>query len=147
MTEIAIYENKSLEELFAPLTKGQRDYLYLRLMDLPIQESLRIANLKLSSYNKVWRLDGNFKELEDYILTKKEMYAKEAFAGYLQNIGVKAQKVLESLVEKGLAWDTLNQGDKPYVFKAIELIAKLSPKGGGDKQGYEEMILKIRRGN
>ena len=135
---------KALTEILAPLTRGQRDYLYFLLMDITKHEALKMANRRSITLETHWWQDPEFKEIEIQVLNNKEVYAKEAFGGFIQSLGAKAQKVIEDLVERGLEWDSVKQGDKPYVMRAIELITKLKPHSER-AESYEEMLFRVRR--
>lgn len=141
--EKSLAKVKSFDELMFPLTKGQRDYIYLRMMGLEESEALQLIKRKAKAHS-VWLSDKAFRELEEHVISNRSLYTEEAFRGFVRDLGLKAQQVLDGLIEKGLEWDELKQGDKPYVMKAVELIAKLAPSGKAS-EGYEEMLLRIRR--
>lgn len=141
--EVTTY--KPLQEVMEPLTKGQREYLVLRLMGLAVNEALRLANRKEGSLH-IWKHEDGFNEVETYLLSNRDAYVKEAFGDAVSLTALKAQKVIEMLVDKALEWDNpevLKQADKCYVMKAVELAKKM---GIVERpENYEEAIFKMRR--
>lgn len=131
----------SWSEVTTPLTQGQKDFLYGRLMDMTESEALRLAGRKRSSLRIVWRR-SEFKEIEKHVLKHKEHYKKEASQDFISGLTAKAQKGLERLADMGLRWDTVKKEDKSFALRAMQIIAGYpSKKGGG---GYEEEIFKKR---
>ena len=53
---------------------------------------------------------------------------------------------LLKLAVKVTMWDEQKAIDKPYIFKACEIVSKLRPIGAGDKaKNYDELVLKAHR--
>ena len=138
-----LVKQESLSDLLQPLNKGQKDYIYLRLMGVPVGEAMRISN-RSPFLPSVWRADDpNFRALEERILSNSDIYAKEAFNDYIFKLGGKAHKIIDDLVEMGLTWNDLKKEDKPYVMKAVDLAFK--SHGSSSSEGYEEFLLRLRR--
>ncbi len=142
---VAVKE-KTIVELFEPLTKGQRLYLYLRLVGLDRRDALRNANRKASSL-RVWLADDpQFSAVEEYVLGNKEKFLKEAKVAFMGYFTAESIAGLVDMLERGKEWDKLPREDKPYVMQARLFFAKLgsniTPKDGGS---YEEMIHRIRK--
>lgn len=142
MGEIIKYEEKSLSELTADLTKGQRDYLYLRLLDFPENDALRLASRgKASLWG--WRRGGAFDALEAHLLSEKGRYAEEAGLSFFKAIGPKAQLFLDWLIDKGFS-EKSSIPERQQALRAVEILSRFKPRPK-ETEGYEEMLFKVRR--
>lgn len=139
---------RPIKEVMAGLSPVQGKFLYLRLMNMGVAESLRIISRSENSAT-VWRCgESLFKQAEEYLLANKEHYVAEAVQAFLYGLNAKGIYVLEKLVDMGLKWGSLDKEDKRYVFKAIEMVTSGFKPGGGGKntESYEEIVHKIHRG-
>ena len=141
--ELTIYQGKNFVELIKPFSKAQQDYLYLRVMGFPIKRAMELSDRQKDTV-KVWRMDDpDFKCVEEYLIENQKLYREEALTYFNQFGGDSVHYGLMSLAERINDWDTVEQRDKPYIMKAVELISKMRP--GSTKEGYEEWLLRIRK--
>lgn len=137
-------ELRSLTEVIKDLTKGQRAYIYYRLMGLTEVESIKLASRKEGSLH-VWQHDEAFRQVETFIMANLSHYAEEAFGDIAITGALKAQEIINHLLELGLSWDEQSRTDKPYIMQAVNIARRGVSENPSDKESYEEMIHRVRR--
>lgn len=144
--DIAVYDVKdqSFAELVSGFTEGQRNYLYYLACGFRSQRAIKLIGRQCSSLGRVWRGVDRFSAVEKYIEEHPLQFREEAFKLLISTWTPIAQQAFMQLLEKGLEWERVDAGDKPYVFKAIMFVLDQG-NGPGIKEGYEEMLFKIRR--
>ena len=143
-TEITEYTGRTFTDLIQEFSKAQQDYLYLRVMGFPIKRAMELSDRKKDTV-KVWRLDDpRFKCLEEYLVSNCAIYREEALSYFNQFGGDSIHYGLICLADRINEWDTVEQRDKPYIMRAVEIISKMR-QGGNAKEGYEEWLMRVRR--
>ena len=130
-------------ELLGGLPEVQRQYISLivRGMCPSIAEVLiRRTHNTLSHH---WFLDPEFQKVKEYALSHQEFYQEEAKTVFLEALSMKAQELLDMLVEKGLReWDKLGKDDKKAVIQAVSLVRRDIHAKEGSSANYDELILR-----
>ena len=86
--------------------------------------------------------DG-FAVAEKYLVSNRELYIKETDDCFTSHIAAMLYGLLV-LAKKVNTWDDAKAIDKPYIFKACEIVSKLRPIGVLAKD-YDELVLKAHR--
>ena len=145
MADIVEYKGKGLRELIEPYSDMQKDYLCLRIKGLSTVEAIKLVKRKPLTLAS-WRQEAKgFAELEKYLIVNRDLYTKEVddcFSSYLSAMVYGLLK----LAIKVTTWDDAKAIDKPYIFKACEIVSKFRPIGAGDKaKSYDELVLRAHR--
>ncbi len=142
-TKSLVAERTSLQELMAGLSKAQRMYLSLSLRGMSHAEALAVVEVKSKT---VVEWGEGFRKVAGYVLSHadREIYQKEALEIFASNLSVKAQELIDTLLDKGIhKWEEIDRYDKSCVMQAIGLVAKRGMGGKGEGGGsYEELILR-----
>lgn len=147
--ELKKFSGKDFGELTSSLTGGQRDYIWLRLRGFGVGESLKTLGYS-AELAPVWRSQSSyFKKVEKYILDRPEAFINASTALMTTKMA-KVDWGLITLASKISEWSTIDKGDKPYIFKAVELVQRLRlhAKDGGEKRskGFDEKMIEFHGG-
>lgn len=142
-----VVERLFLNDILNPFREAQRDYLCLRIKGIGIEKAIELANRKKQTI-EFWRdNDPEFKRVEEYLISNKELYAKEAgeyFGGYFFSITYGLLKIANKVNE----WEEISKRDRTDVFRACKLLSELRkelPSDGVHSKGYDDQILKAHR--
>ena len=131
-----------LKEVLSGASKKQGEFLYYRVLDIPEGVAIELCGIKQGTLWSLWRRQEGFARVEEYILSQKEEYAPLVRAEYRGALLIKSQVVLNKLIEEGLEWERLEEKEKKFVIKAIEIAMKFGEeKKGGEEPSYEEALL------
>ncbi len=143
------FEGKNLNVIVADLSAAKQNYLYLRLLGLGKRETFRIINRKYYK-DEVWReKDPLFAAVEEYVTENKNIqrYRAEAAQLFIATLGAKTLMLVDTLIEKGNDWESLNPQDKRIVADMATMIWKTIRQVDDTEphHSYEELIMKLRR--
>ncbi len=140
------WKGKSLVEILGGLCKSQQEYICLRLRGMGSEEAIKVINRKIGTLVEVWTKEEAFNDIFWWLYNnpERERYAQEALVIFTGNLSVKAQELLNNLLDMGIErWEGLDKTDKSSVMRAIDIVTK---KGGEGREGgsYEEIIMRRR---
>lgn len=138
--------NRDWSAIFNGFTHMQRQYLSLVMMGETHAKAIKAIGVKYETV-KNWRCDGNFRELEEgHDLHKRELMPQVALH-YAATLNVKSLMVANQLLDfySKKRFGNLRQFELYGLIKVLELGAKVTHVDGDLKEGYEEIIFKLRR--
>ena len=145
------FENKTLEQLLDPLNKNAQQFLILRLLGMGIAEALRCQQLNQNSAT-LWRTrNPYFKQIEAYVLAKKDEFSIEAKLLQDKRLVQKGTLALSKILNQGdQDWDKVKDSDKRYIIRGLAILGDWIKKGSikvsrQEGETYDEMIMRLRR--
>lgn len=144
MADTVEYKQKPLKEVLEGLKDNQKDFLCLTIQGVSDSQAMELVGNKLPTLYAWRKYDQDFQRAEEAISLND--YRKEAVECYSSHIAGVSYGLLK-LASRINEWGKLDAIDKPYVFKASELVGKIY--GGNGKRespdSYDELILKKHR--
>lgn len=143
--EVAI-QQKSLADIFKEHKTSDAQEMYLSLVARGATPAIA-GHLTGMKYQTVqhWLDREDFQKLAVFVGDSRDVYREEAQRLFFSNLSVKAQHILELLIDKGIAdWDKLDKMDKTCVMQALNIIGKhtLTDVTAQGRGSYEELILR-----
>ena len=131
----------SLQGILQPFNPRQRYYFLCRILGMGEGRAIKQAQRSQKTLEYAWHKNNDFISMEEYLLANRRKLAKEAQELWFSQMEEKAQQALDNLVDMASEWELLKQGDKQYVWKAIELIAKKQAISTIVPETWEEKVM------
>ena len=139
-------EKPKLEDILAPLSSSQRQYICLRLIGMSNEEA-RVTITRRPDTIDQWLVQEDFKEVQNYVLSNKEVFKAEALAVWAVSLTAKARYFLEALLETGLN-EIVKEGYKDMgllklATTAAGLLHRISGESSGKpiKESYDNRVI------
>jgi len=151
-TDIAIYENKPLTELYEPLSETQKSYLHFILEGFNAKEALEFTAKITNGLVDAGEIKA-LKPLESHLLKNYEAYHEQYLKGYQSRINAYARIMIGNLIKMGaelsfnnVGWRQLPRDTQKSIWAAMNVAYKKMGEGGDFRETSEFMeILKRRK--